>query len=90
MAYRPHPKGAKVNPASPRAWATCDRSGFVNNHQDMVWQYDYAGMSLVNTNLLVRLKSLDKPNPQKMTVILPPDPVPIDSPRVEPYSIDEA
>lgn len=90
MAYRPHPKNASVNSSMPRAWATCDRTGFVVNHIKMAWQSEYAGPSLINTGALVRPQSLDKPQQQFRTVNIPPDPRPIMNARVENYTIDEA
>lgn len=89
MPYRSHPKGASTNPNSPRAWATCDRTGFVNNHYKLGWQQEWAGNTLINTGSLVRTGSLDKPQQQFRTLNIPPDPRPIMNARVEQYSIEE-
>lgn len=86
---RPHPKRAQTDPTSPRAWATDDRSGFVGNHEDTVWQYDWAGTRLVNTHILVYPDQLDEPQRQLGTVVLPPDPPSIMNARPEGYAIDE-
>ena len=86
---RPHPRRARVDPTSPRAWATSDRSGFVGNHENMQWQYEYAGTQLINKHILVYPDELDEPQRQLGTIILPPDPPPIMNARPEPYDIDE-
>jgi hypothetical protein len=86
---RPHPKRAAVNPRSPRAWATCDRSGFITNHEKLAWQFDWRGMQLVNLKILVAPDMLDKPQRQLGTIILPPDPPSIMNARPEAYSMEE-
>ena len=86
---RRHPRRAAVDRTSPRAWATDDRSGFIGNHENLRWQFDWAGTSLVNKRILVYEDELDKPQRQLGTVILPPDPPPIMNARPEPYAIDE-
>lgn len=86
---RPHPKRARTNPGSPRAWGTSDRNGMINNHKNLVWQWDWAGTSLINKKILVSPDELDVPQRQLGTIVLPPDPVPIQNARVEPYAIDE-
>lgn len=86
---RPHPKRARTNPGSPCAWGTSDRNGMINNHKNLVWQWDWAGTSLINKKILVSPDELDVPQRQLGTIVLPPDPVPIQNARVEPYAIDE-
>lgn len=86
---RIHPRRARVNPSSPRAWGTSDRNGFVSNVENMRFQWDWAGTSLVNKRILVSQDELDKPQRQLGTVILPPDPMPVMNARPEPYAIDE-
>lgn len=87
---RRHPKRASVSGNAPRAWGTDDCSGFVGNHKDMVWQWDWAGTKLVKKNVLVYEDQLDKPQRQLGTLILPPDSVPAYNAKPEPYAIDEA
>lgn len=84
-----HPRRARTNPNSPRAWGTSDRNGMINNHQNLVWQWDWAGQTMINKRILVSPDELDKPQRQLGTIVLSPDPVPIMNARVEPYSIDE-
>lgn len=86
---RPHPKRAQVDPGDPRAWATCDRTGFVVNHRDMVWQDQWAGFDLINLSLLVHRDYYDEPQPQLRALVIPPDPDPLFNARPEPYTIDE-
>lgn len=86
---RIHPRRARVDPSSPKAWATSDRNGHVGNLVDMRFQWEYAGTGLVNKRILVHQDELDKPQRQLGTIILPPDPPPVMNARPEPYAIDE-
>lgn len=86
---RPHPRRARTDPTSPRAWGTDDRSGFIGNHRDLCYQYEWRGTELINTRILVYQDQLDKPQRQLGTFILPPDPVPVMNARPEQYAIDE-
>lgn len=86
---RRHPRRARVNAQSPRAWGTSDRSGFIGNHERLRWQWEYAGTGLINTQILVYPDEYDEPNRQLGTIILPPDPEPIRNARPEQYYIDE-
>ncbi len=86
---RPHPRRAQVDPSHPEAWATCDRSGFVGLHRNMCWQYEWAGLELVNKHILVYPDMLDEPQRQLGTIVLPPDPTPIFNARPEQYYIEE-
>lgn len=87
---RPHPKRARTDPYNPKAWATCDRSGFIDNHANLQWQYEWAGTQLVNKRILVTPDELDVPQRQLGSIILPPDPDPILNARPENYTIDES
>src|SRR5215813_3101997 len=69
----------------PRSHAICDRCGFRYNHDDLQWQYQWAGPRLQNLRLLVCKTCLDIPQEQLRTIVLPPDPVPIANPRPENY-----
>ena len=87
---RQHPRRAETDPSSPRAWATCDRCGFITNHYKLSWQFDWAGTQLINKRILVcEGGCLDEPQRQLGTIILPPDPMPIMNARPEQYAIDE-
>ena len=88
MPWRPHGR-ASVNPENPQAWAICDRCGFNTNHYKLQWQYQWAGMKLVNLRLLVCDECHDTPAEFLRAIILPADPPPLYNVRPEPYSIDE-
>lgn len=87
MSY-PHGR-AKVNASNPRAFAICDRCGFLYNHKDLRWQYDYRGRNLANLRILVCDTCFDDPQPQLKPRILPPDPMPILNARTERYKENE-
>jgi hypothetical protein len=85
---RRHPRRASVDPSWPRAWATSDRNGFISNHADMRWQFEWAGKGLINKNILVSADELDEPQRQLGTLVLPPDPPPIMNARPGGLDID--
>lgn len=86
---RPHPRRASTDPSAPEAWATDDRSGFVGNHKNLRWQFEWAGLKLINTRVLVYDDMYDQPQRQLGTIVLPPDPMPTLNARPENYAIDE-
>ena len=79
---------ARTSLTNPDAFAVSDRDGAWRNHSDMVWQYQWQGTELVNQRLLVGRDEYDQPNEQLRNPQLPPDPVPIDNPRPEPFQYD--
>jgi hypothetical protein len=87
--WRPHPKHASVDPSNPRAWGTCDRSGFIHQHDQLVNEWMWAGTQLINTHVLVGQRFVDEPNEQFRVIRIPPDPDPILNARPEPYGVDE-
>jgi len=80
---------ARVDPQNPEAFAVCDRCGFLYNHSDLRYQFEWRGNQLVNLRLLVCERCLDKPHEFTRPVILPPDPVPIPNPRPDTYASAE-
>jgi hypothetical protein len=66
----------------------CDRCALWYNHQNLKWQYDWAGASLINKRILVCDTCYDTPQNQLRAIVLPADPVPIINPRTEPYLWD--
>jgi hypothetical protein len=86
---RRHPKRTQVDPSNPRAWGTSDHSGFIGQHGDLCWQYEWAGFQLINKRILVFEDELDLPNRQLGAIIIPPDPDPIMDARPEAYFMDE-
>lgn len=81
---RPHGR-AKVSARNPRAFAICDRCGFLYNHVNLQWQYDWAGASLINKRILVCDECNDVPQQQLRAIVVPADPVPIQNPRTQDY-----
>lgn len=86
MAYASQSGRAKVSSSNPRAFGICDRCGFLYNHDNLQWQFDWAGASLINKRILVCNSCLDVPQEQLRAIVLPADPVPIMNPRVENYA----
>lgn len=76
-----HGKYTKVNPKRPRAAAMCDYSGLLCMHDELVRQMEYRGTGLVWTGFFVNPRFADKPNPQNLTPLLRPDPIPVPFPR---------
>ena len=89
MAYRPHPKGARTNPRSPRGWSTCMRCGFILNLDKLKDQNEWRGLQLMNIDIWVCPTCLDRPQRQLGTIILDPDPPPLPGALPEPYEVDE-
>jgi hypothetical protein len=85
MGYASKLGRATVSARNPRAAAQCDRCGFIYNHDQLRWQYDWRGASLLNTRVLVCNSCYDTPTEQLRAIIVPADPTPIQNPRVQDY-----
>jgi hypothetical protein len=85
MAYRPHGR-AQVNPTAPRAFGRCDRCGFIYNHGDLRFQFDYRGPRLTNLRFLVCETCYDTPQPQLKPIMVTQDPLPVINMRPEDYN----
>ena len=81
---RPHGR-ATVSATNSRAFGICDRCGFLYNHYELQWQFDYRGAALLNTRILVCETCLDVPQNQLRNIIVPADPTPIMNARVQDY-----
>lgn len=88
MTWRPHGR-AEVDSSRPRAWATCDRCGFITNHHRLNVERQWQGTQLRPTGFLVCRPCFDKPAEFLRVFTLPPDPVPISNPRPENYVVNE-
>lgn len=77
-----------VSTTNPRAKGVCARCGFEYQHDQLQWQFQWAGPRLQNLQILVCCECLDVPQEQLRTIILPPDPIPIENPRPENYTSD--
>ena len=86
---RPHGR-ARVSARNPRAFGICDRCGFLYNHVNLQWQYDWAGASLINKRILVCNECNDVPQSQLRAIVVPADPVPILNPRIQDYNTAES
>lgn len=90
MSYASKSGRARTSASSPQAHAICQRCGFRYNHVDLSWQFAWRGSALKNIRLLVCSRCLDVPNEQLRAIVVPPDPLPIVQPRIEPFAEDEA
>lgn len=90
MGYASKLGRARINSRNPQAAAVCDRCGFVFNHVDLQWQFDYAGASMINKRILICNSCLDTPQQQLRAIVLPADPMPIINPRPQEYHVAEA
>jgi len=86
---RKRPKMARVNPSSPRGWATCMRSGFISNAENLMEQREWRGLKVLPTGTLAYAPYIDKPQRQLGANILAPDPVGLKNARPEQYPADE-
>jgi len=86
---RPHGR-ASVSVSNPRAFGICDRCGFLYNHVNLKWQYDWAGASLINKRILVCDQCLDVPQEQLRAIVVPADPMPIINARIQDYVTAES
>lgn len=85
---RPHGR-ARVSARNPQAFGICDRCGILYNHNQLQWQFDWAGASLINKRILVCDTCNDTPQNQLRAIVLPADPVPIMNPRTQDYATAE-
>ena len=74
---RPHGTHVKLDPNFPVHTAACMRCGDLYNREELRAQYEWAGLTLIDTGFKVCPRCLDKPQPQLKSKILPPDPYPI-------------
>ncbi len=88
MPWRYHGR-AEVDIREPRSFGVCDRCSFLYNLDDLQWQKEYAGVGVVNLEILVCRTCLDQMQPQLSATILPPDPDPVFNARPEYYVLDE-
>lgn len=90
MGYASINGRARTDPKKPVAQAVCDRCGLWYSITDLVWQHAWRGNDLVDIRLRVcTLTCLDIPFENNRPLYLPPDPTPVDQPRVENFAIDE-
>lgn len=88
MGYASRSGRAQTSSRNPRAFGVCDRCAIWYNRDQLNWQMDWAGASLINKRILVCNICTDTPQQQLRSIIIPADPTPISNPRVEPYAWD--
>ena len=81
---------ARVSARNPQAFAICDNCGFMYNHTDLRWQFDWAGNKLINKRQLVCRRCNDQPQNQLRAIVLPADPTPIMNPRTNNWQAAES
>lgn len=84
---RPHGR-ATVDIGNQTAFAVCDRCGFLYNHNQLRWQFQWIGPRLQNIRMLVCDPCMDVPQEQLRTIVIPADPIPIMNARPENYVSD--
>ena len=90
MSYASISGRAKTDPKNPVAFGVCDRCGIWYNLNELVWQHAWRGNDLVDIRLRVcKFTCLDVPFQLNRPLYLPPDPAPVDQPRVEAFALDE-
>lgn len=90
MGYASRSGRARTSARNPRAFGVCDRCSLWYNHQNLKWQYDWAGASLINKRILVCDTCYDAAQQQLRAIVIPADPVPVVNPRTEPYAWDSS
>jgi len=88
VGYASRSGRAQTSAKRPRAFGVCDRCAIWYNHDQLSWQYDWAGASLINKRILVCRTCYDEPQQQLRAIVVPADPTPIINPRVEPFAFD--
>lgn len=88
MAWRFHSR-YNPDPYHPRGRGQCDRCNQIWLLSDLQYQYDYRGDTLTNTRFRVCPPCMDKPYQGNRPIKLPPDPLPLLDPRVEPLAVEE-
>jgi hypothetical protein len=90
MAYASRAGRARTSARNPQAHAICDRCGLRYNHVDLSWQFDWRGSTIQNVRILVCNTCLDNHQEQGRSIILPPDPIPVQNPRVQDFNLSAA
>lgn len=89
MAYASQSGRARTSAKSPRAFAVCMRCGIWYNRDQLNFQYDWRGVAVMNTYLLVCKRCTDVPQEQRRAITLPADPSTVFYPSVEDFTQDE-
>jgi hypothetical protein len=79
----------RVDPSNPQSAGQCDLCGFWFALRDLTPQTQWAGTHIFQFNSLRCWKCLDVPNEQLRTIILPPDPPPMQNSRVPNFAFEQ-
>jgi hypothetical protein len=90
MAYASRAGRARVSASKPRAFAVCQRCGFWYNRDQLQNQRAWRGAALLQTWLFVCPRCLDVPQENDRVVALPADPVPVQLPFPEDFSVAQS
>lgn len=82
MGYASKAGRAVASSRNPRAFGQCDFCANWYNRDQLSFQKQWQGTQLVTLNFLVCQRCLDVPQEQLRAITLPPDPLPIQQPRV--------
>lgn len=88
MAWRYHGM-ATCDPYNAKAHGSCDFCARQWDLDRLQYQYEFRGDVLFNTRFRVCPDCMDKPYEGNRPIKLPPDPVPVLDPRVEPFLQEE-
>ena len=77
-----------VDAHRPQAQGICDRCGFRYQLDNLTWQMEWAGETLMNLHYRVCPTCLDQPNESLRTYSPGPDPIPARDPRPENVDMD--
>jgi len=79
----------KIDAYSPEGHGTCDKCSQIYNLNQLIWQQEYRGNSLMRTGFRVCSRCLDIPYQGRRPIIIPADPVPLRDPRPENFLLEE-
>jgi len=79
----------RVDPSNPEGAGECDLCGRWYQLRDLRQQSEWAGTHIYTFNSLRCEECLDVPNEQLRTIILPPDPPPLQNSRVPNFAYEE-
>lgn len=85
MPYASRSGRARTSSSKPRAFAVCDRCGIWYNLINLGWQFEWRGVALQNSRILVCPRCTDKPQEQNRAFSPPADPLPVMNARVEQF-----
>lgn len=89
MSYASKSGRAKTRPSNPQAFGVCQRCGMWYNRNQLRNQHDWRGTALLPLWIFVCDECYDDPQEQLRAIVLPPDPIPIPLPLIEPFAQDE-